>query len=260
MNNYQEALASAKKKLLEEGYEEKQVTAEIGFASQAISANSSLQSAAPQSAYNAVCNVLRCGTTLSPSAKEAYLVPRKGQAKLDFGYRFLVKSVVQTGTVQNLYGTIIYQDEEFEYNEVDRVVVKHIPVYPESEAEQKQRKIKGLVSTAVFSNGQKQHFFLPLWKADKRRNVSKSKDSSDAPWKNWEEEMWIKTVIKAHCNELPAYQKTAQYNKAMELIDELDRLEAEQTQQAEQMPTSPLVTPASAKVVALPEGFEDLGF
>jgi recombinational DNA repair protein RecT len=220
MKDWKQAVEAAKESLLKKGLDKDRVEKECALAAQAIQGSDRLQGCTPVSIYTAVCNVLLCGTTLSLAAKESYLVPRKGVCTLSFGYRYYTKKVYESGVALSIFGTIIYKDEaaNFEYSPSERRVIKHVPIYAESEQANENREIHGVVASAILSvGGLKIDKFMPAWEVEKRRKMSEGKDSSFSPWKNWRSEMIIKTAIKFICGDLPQGKYDEQFANALEV-------------------------------------------
>jgi recombination protein RecT len=142
-------------------------------------------------------NVGRLNITLNPALKLAHLIPRDGKCVLDVSYMGLIAILKRSGGCKYIDATIVYQDEEFNYNPAIGTI-HHIPYFAMSEVEQKSRKAIGVYSRAVLTSGENVYCFMPMWEIDKVRNVSKNKGEKWSAWNMWEEEMIKKSVIKRH--------------------------------------------------------------
>tara|TARA_R110001592_G_scaffold337508_1_gene624204 strand:- start:5103 stop:6035 length:933 start_codon:yes stop_codon:yes gene_type:complete len=166
---------------------------ELGFAYQFISDNELLQKCEPLSIINAITNIARTSITLNPVMRLAYLVPRGGKCVLDFSYMGMISLLKSNGNIKTINSYIVYEDEQFEHDIVNNVIL-HKPKYSSSEKEHNARKIIGAYSVAKLPTNDIDYCFMPYWEIEK---VKKSSRGGFA-WKDWQDEMIKKTVIKRH--------------------------------------------------------------
>ena len=166
---------------------------ELGFAYQFISDNEQLQRCTPISIINAVTNIARTSITLNPVMRLAYLVPRNGKCVLDFSYMGMVSLLKSNGNIKTINSYIVYEDEDFEHDIVNNIIL-HKPRYVSTEKEHKARKIIGAYSVAKLPTNDVDYCFMPFWEIDKIKKSSKG----GFAWKDWQDEMIKKTVIKRH--------------------------------------------------------------
>ena len=166
---------------------------ELGFAYQFISDNDQLQRCTPISIINAVTNIARTSITLNPVMRLAYLVPRNGKCVLDFSYMGMVSLLKSNGNIKTINSYIVYEDEEFEHDIVNNIIL-HKPKYVSTEKEHNARKIIGAYSVAKLPTNDVDYCFMPFWEIDKIKKSSKG----GFAWKDWQDEMIKKTVIKRH--------------------------------------------------------------
>lgn len=170
---------------------------ELGFAKQLIGKSNSLQKCSIDSITDAVINVGRLNITLNPALKLAHLIPRENKCVLEVSYMGLISILKKSGGCKYIDAFVVYQDEEFQFDPANGML-KHIPYFATTEAEQQNRKPIGVYSRAVLTSGENVYCFMPMWEVDKVRNVSKNKGEKWSAWNMWEEEMIKKTVIRRH--------------------------------------------------------------
>lgn len=207
--------------LCDEGTFEK----ECSFALQHLSKNSYLAGSTPESLLTSVLNVAQIGLTLNPAQKLAYLVPRYNNAKkvlecsLEPSYQGLVKLLTDSGSVNNVYSYLVYENDTFEQILGTSNEIIHKPKLGN------RGKIIGIYAVAVLSNGTKQVEVMDIDEVNEIRDSSegykafKAGRAKSAIWEDWYEEMARKTVIKRLVKYLPKsnYDKLA---KAIDLANE----------------------------------------
>lgn len=150
---------------------------------------------------------------LLPDGKMAAMVPFKSEIQfiiMVMGYIHLFKKF---GGVHSMAVNVIYEKDEFEYIEGDDTVLRHKPNVLIDPSER-----GGMVGVyAIFkdSEGRVMHREV-MGKAAvmKAKAVSKM---SGGPWKDFEEEMWRKTVVRRAAKYLPLTQE------AIDILDREDR-------------------------------------
>lgn len=170
---------------------------EIGFAYQFMVNNTQLQKCDPASIVNAITNIARTSITLNPVMRLAYLVPRGGKCVLDFSYMGMVSMLKNNGNIRTINAYIVFEDEEFEHDIIENVI-RHKPVYKQTEKEHNARTIIGAYSVAKLPSGDIDYCFMPMWEIDKIKNISTGSNSPHSAWAKFKDEMIKKTVIKRH--------------------------------------------------------------
>jgi len=197
------------------GIDEKKVRMELSFAAQHIENNSYLQKCPANTTINAILNAVQCGLTLSPLAKECYLVPRQGKCELDPSYIGLAKTITDTGAVTHFVCQVIYENDDYIVDLAsEKIVNRHTPAVL-------LRKEKGspiaCYSIAHFPDGKRHVEFVNIegkdgiYETSRRRSESwKYYESQKAqgrtvscPWVTDEEQMIRKATIKRHVSKLP---------------------------------------------------------
>ena len=129
---------------------------------------------------------------------QAYIIPYKRTATFISGYRGLYKLALNSGEIQSITVEAVYEGDEFEYRMGDDARITHVP---DINAEHSYDKLICVYCITRLNNGGIQRNVMPKSEIEKRRNVSKAKDSG--PWKDWTEEMAKKTVIRAAAKTWP---------------------------------------------------------
>ena len=126
--------------------------------------------------------------------KEAAIVPFKGKATYIPMVAGLVKKMRQSDSFANLSHGIIYQGEldsgRFEYVKGDEERLHHQPMLFGYRGEP-----IGAYAIVTTKDGQKFRAVLTREEIEKRMNAGRAGKSG--PWQSWQEEMWIKTAIRA---------------------------------------------------------------
>lgn len=155
------------------------------------------------SLVNAFLQSTELGLPIGNTTGMAYLVPFKnnktGKYEATFmpSYRGLAELARRTGFVTKIYAKIVYENDDFEYEEGSFPKIRHIP------------KITGERGSiiAVYAIAAIKGDDLPqievLTKADVDKVRRSSRASNSGPWSDWYEEMAKKTAIKRICKTLP---------------------------------------------------------
>jgi len=170
---------------------------ELGFALQIFENNPTLQKCDPTSILNSVVNVARTSITLNPAMRLCYLIPRKGKCILEFSYMGLVAMLRDNNCIRTISATIVYADEEFEYDAAANNIT-HKPTFAKSEQEHNSREIIGCYSRATLPTNDVVFEFMPMWEIDKVKKMSAGSGSANSAWNTWKDEMIKKSVIKRH--------------------------------------------------------------
>lgn len=192
---------------------------ECSFALQHLSKNAYLQKATPNSLLTSVLNIAQVGLTLNPIMKLAYLVPRfiNGNVEccLEPSYQGLVKLLTDSGSVNNVYAHLIYENDIFEQILGTENTIVHKPKLGN------RGNAIGVYGVAVLANGGKQTEVMDIEEVNEIRASSESYKSfkagkvSSCIWESWYDEMARKTVIKR----LVKYLPKSNYDKIAAAID-----------------------------------------
>lgn len=188
---------------------EKTFLQEQKYAVMAVQKNPKILDCTAHSIYTAVSLVAMSGLTLNPTQSLAYLIPRGGVCTLSVSYRGVLELLYQDAGVMCSTGIVYDCDENIdEYKEGASGYVN---------AKRKMNRPEGAkrlytYNVATFPDGRTHCFIFDNNQVEKRR----SKAQSDGVWKEWEDEMYMKTVIHAHYKHLP---KSERLDAAMQAIE-----------------------------------------
>lgn len=196
---------------------------ELGFAVQACNSNKILMSASRASIAQAVYNVALTGLSLNPISKLAYLVPKyiKGewQAVLYPSYQGLVKLITDTGSCKNVYSHCVFEGDDFTCSLGTRYEIHHIPLF-------KTKKITHVYAVAILNDGSNQVEVMSASDVEEIRDKSdawkafKEGKTPTCIWKDYEGEMFRKTICKRITKYLPKTEQFDKVNEAIELDNE----------------------------------------
>ena len=192
---------------------------EIIFAKQAFDASESLQKCAPASIRNAIVNVALTGATLNPALQQAYLIPRKGKANLDFSYRGLVQIAIASGGVLDIDAAVVYENDEFSYNLGLYPDLNHRPCMDGDRG-----KMEYVYATAILPSQIRKFIVLDAKEIEaiKKSSAAYSK-GGDTPWKgDFEAEMWRKSAVKKLYKLLP---QTERMSTAVSVLNQHEGIE-----------------------------------
>jgi len=184
---------------------------EVIFARQIVAGSEALQKCSADSIRAAIVNIALTGTTLNPALQQAFLVPRKCKAVLDFSYRGLIGIACSTGNVKSMNAQVVYEWDSFSFEMGSSPFIHYAmnlnPPVDVEEIAKNPKKIWDHVtcafSTATLLDGSIDFVVLPKYKLWKIYQTSEGKDNAKMPWSTWPEEQIRKTVIKYHSKTLP---------------------------------------------------------
>jgi len=205
---------------------------EVSFAVQHINSNPKLQECEPNSLLKAVLNVAQTGLTLNPVSKYAYLIPRwnsklRGlECVLEPSYMGLSKLLTDSRSVKHIESQVIYEGDEIEVDFAsDDKIIKHVPYFLKGND---KGSIRGVYSKAKLSDGSFHCEIMSRADVDDIRERSesykamKSGKISTCIWVTDEAQMFRKTVIKRHFNQLPKSQLTEKVEHAISLDNQIN--------------------------------------
>jgi recombination protein RecT len=187
--------------------DEKTYLKEVIFAYQAIKANSMLQNCHPDSIRNAIVNVALVGVTLNPALKQAFLIPRKNNGKveccLDLSARGLCQVARESKAVLDINPVAVYEGDEFYYELGLNPVLRHIP-----KMTGEKKTVVAAYSVAVLQGGVKTFVVIDKEKIERARKISQAPNSP--MWKDHYDEGAKKTVVKLQYKYLPQNERISQ--------------------------------------------------
>lgn len=193
---------------------------EARFAVQVIEANTYLTKIVMQNRQalaDAVINIASIGISLNPAKKQAYLVPRKGKVCLDISYMGLMDLAMATGSVRWGQAKLVYEQDEFELNGVDRP-----PTHKTKPFEAERGLVVGVYVVIKTADGDYLTHTMNAAAVVAIRDRSEAwkayvKDNSKlCPWVTDPGEMWKKTCVKQAYKYWP---KTERLEKAVHFLN-----------------------------------------
>jgi len=162
-----------------------------------------------ESVIQAVMRSAELGLDCSGTLGEAYLVPYGRSLQFIPGYRGLVKLARQSGEVKRVEAQVVHENDHFEYRQGTELVVDYRPCYSGEPG-----PAIGAYALIQMADGTCQADYMRRDEIEKVKGVSKA--ASNGPWRDWEEEMWKKTVLRRLMKLAPLssekYQKIIEYD------------------------------------------------
>lgn len=217
------------------------VTAErlIKLAMLAYNRSPELRKCSPESIYVALLYCAELGLEPNPLG-HAYLVPFGNECVFIPGYRGLVKLALRSGQIATLDADVVHEKDEFHWEKVDGIPhFKHKPYLGKDDP----GEVIAAYAAATMRDGRVQMRVLSRRDIDKVRESSRAKNSG--PWKDWFEEMAIKTAIRRASKLWPM-------SREMERAEEL---EAENDMRRDILTRGDWKPPAAARTGLIPVGF-----
>ncbi|HFD4839321.1 TPA: recombinase RecT [Streptococcus pyogenes] len=147
----------------------------------------SLKSASNKSIYAAAMKAAVLNLPIEPSLGRAYLVPYKGQAQFQLGYKGLIELAQRSGQYKNINAGIVYKSQLISYN----------PLFEELilDFSKPQDEIVGYFAAFKLLNGFEK---VSFWTVEKVTAHGKkfSKSFASGPWKTDFDAMAQKTILK----------------------------------------------------------------
>lgn len=153
----------------------------------------------PASILGSVLQACQLGLELDGVMGQAYLVPYGTECQMQVGYRGLQALASRSGKVNLLPPQLVYGNEYFEVQAGTESKITHKPRLVD------RGELIGVYAVAHYVGNSTPPAFrvLSLDDVHKRRDVSKAAKGRMSPWKDWYEEMVLKTAVRALCKHLP---------------------------------------------------------
>lgn len=185
--------------------------------------NPKLLQCTQDSLLNAIMQCAQLG--LEPILGRAHFVPYKNKKKkgeplecqFQPGYQGLIDLARRSGTISDVWGACVYENDKFELNYGMDRTLSHVPWYMTSETRADgPGKVIGAYVVWLLKDGTKHPEFMPIHEIHKRREQSqayrwaetgdrnKGGGKKDSIWHKWPEDQCIKTVIKHSAKMVPA--------------------------------------------------------
>lgn len=182
-------------------------------------------------------SVMMCAQLgLEPILGRAYLIPYNNskqvggrwtkvmECQFQPGYQGLVDLARRSGVIQDVYGAIVHEKDEFDFTLGTDRKIHHRPTL-----EGEPGKPIGAYAVWELKDGLKHPEFMTMHQINKRRDRSQAwqyaqknpsnKSAQDCPWVQWPDEMALKTVVKYSSKLVPA---SIEFMEAVSMDDSTD--------------------------------------
>lgn len=173
----------------------------LGIFTMILKSNPQLARCSQKSLIGAVIQTAQLG--LQPgNIGHIHLVPFKNagvdEVQLIIGYKGLIELVNRSGRASVLNAEVVYENDEFEYEQGLNPILRHIP----TSGDRGDKKGVYCIAKNLLAN-EKVFVYLDKKDIEKVKNASKAKNSEYSPWTTWPSEMWKKTAVKRITKMLP---------------------------------------------------------
>lgn len=165
----------------------------------AVKENPKLLQCDPKSLFGAVLLSAEVGLKPNTSLQHSFIIPYKGQAKFQIGYKGLIEIMYRNPRVKQITARAVFENDEFDYGYGLKPYLNHKP------ARKDKGKLECVYATCLVDD---EPIFVVVEKAelDAIRNISQTIDSQYSPYNNgtdihnW---MEIKAGVKALSKLIP---------------------------------------------------------
>lgn len=153
----------------------------------------------PESFVNAIVQAAHLGLEIGGPLGQAYLVPYKGEIKMQTGYRGLISLARRSGEISSINAEIVFERDKFDLTLGVETKLEHKP-YLDGD----RGKPKLVYMVARFKDGGHHFEWMSIAEVEKIRAGSSAVQSGKrTPWDTHYEEMVRKTVIRRGWKYLP---------------------------------------------------------
>lgn len=190
----------------------------IRIAVNAASRNPTLAKCTPQSVGLALMNASQF--ELEPNGRDAHLVPywnsKTGVYEAVYmpDYKGLIKLAYRTGDVATFDAKAVYEHDLFDFQYGSDQFLKHKPAI-----QNRGELLCAWAMCKLKDDGGVTFVVMDKDSILKRKAASQSGRKDSGPWKDWEEEMWAKTAVKALSKLLPLgekFERAVDYDNVVE--------------------------------------------
>ncbi len=171
----------------------------------------------PESLANAMLDLSRIGLSLSPTLKQAYLIPynEKGQKRVTLmpSYLGMEQSVLRSGKVKVIQTDLVYENDDFQrWTDSTGAHFRHVP------ARKDRGEIEGAYCLAQFDNGAHHLEYMDAddLEAVEAAMLRQNKGKVTPAWKHFKPEMQKKAVVRRAAKHWP---RDHHVSLVMEVID-----------------------------------------
>jgi len=168
------------------------------------------------------------------SLAHGYLVAYKGTCQFITSAPGLVEIARRSGQFLSIDAEVVRERDEFSYSIGFTGHFEHKPYIGLEDP----GRIVAAYCLARFRNGEQRLKVMPIREINKRRDASPAANSSYSPWRNWFDEMAIKTVIKNAAKlwpKIPELERALQHDDIAEGFQAPDPIDADEPLQTDAM-------------------------
>lgn len=155
-----------------------------------VNSNTQLQQCDPNQVIAAAAVAAAMDLPIDPNLGFAYIVPYKGKAQFQMGYKGFVQLAMRTGMYKTINATHVYEGEIESFNRITGEVKF-------SETGATSDKIVGYIAYFRLLNGFEKYEYWPIERViEHAKRFSQSYGSNYSPWKTDFDAMATKTVLK----------------------------------------------------------------
>lgn len=160
----------------------------------AINTNPVLLTCSPESIYAAMLESARLGLEIGGAMPHAYLVPYKGKAQFQVGYRGLIELVIRSGSAKDVNVEYVHEGDTFHREMGLNGKWTHIA---SNDAKRESKPITHVYVEFLLPDDRiKRHVMTREEIDDHAARYSQAFNSKDSPWKTAWKQMAAKTVIR----------------------------------------------------------------
>ena len=156
----------------------------------AVNSNPKLASCNKESFLGALMTAAQLGLEINTPLGHAYIIPYKGQATFQVGYKGRLELAHRTGMFETIYAKSVYENDDFEYEEGLNRDLKHKPA--------RKKEGQPIYYYAVYKLKNGGQDFV-VWSREEveahGKKYSKGFFNSTSPWKTSFDSMAKKTVL-----------------------------------------------------------------
>jgi recombination protein RecT len=177
-----------------------------------------LRACTPESIYLALLACAMTGLEPGGLKGEAYIVPYKGEATFQRGYKGVIKMALRSRFVKSIRSNVVYEGDVFEVDDGTANTIIHRPDYKGNRG----KEIIAAYAIAKLSNGESVHEVMDM---EDIRAVRRAGSENSPAWKNWPDQMIRKGPIHR-------LGKFLQFDERWHVADALDSVETHAEQRA----------------------------
>lgn len=157
-----------------------------------------LQNCSPESIYLALIACAQLGLEPGGVKGEAYIVPYKGTATFQLGYRGILTLAHRSPLIRKLSSNVVHDRDQFEIDIGTNSRIVHRPALDDDRGE-----VLGAYAYAVLPHDEIDVEWMSRADLEKIKASAQGTGRSDSPWRLWEDQMFRKSPIRRLGKRLP---------------------------------------------------------